>query len=73
MTQLWLRLRRLAPMVQGIAGALLVLVLYLVVSWTLQRWHEFVVMRNVVAQIIQQNQAKTTSNASAPEAPNVPR
>lgn len=54
------RLRALAPFAQGLLGAVLILLLYLAGSWTVARYSEFVVMRSVVTQIIEQAKAAQT-------------
>lgn len=49
----WSRLRRLTPVWQGFLGCVLALALYTAGSWTIQRYREFVVMRDVVNQVQQ--------------------
>jgi hypothetical protein len=65
MTALWVWIRRCGPLAQGFLGALLVLALYLAVTWTAARWNEFVVMRSVVSQILE-NDRKAHSAPTPP-------
>lgn len=59
-------LRTLAPFAQGLAGAALILALYLGGTWTAHRWQEFKVMRSVISQLLEQSQKAATAQKSTP-------
>lgn len=68
MTRLWSLLRSCAPIAQGMIGALVILALYLAGAWTWTRYQEFLVMRQVVGQILQQQQQQQAQTHQAPAA-----
>jgi len=68
--------RACSPIAQGFLGAALCALLILVGFWTLQRYHEFVVMRDVVGQVqqvfAQQQQQQAAAKAQAEAASKKP-
>lgn len=65
MTRLWTWCRTLAPVAQGFLGALLAAVLCYAGWWTYTRYTEFVIMRTVIGQIIENSQKQQAAQKQA--------
>jgi hypothetical protein len=66
MGKIWTGLRALSPFFQGLLGAALVVLLYLVGSWTYARYTEFTVMRQVISQIIENDRKQQAAQHPPP-------
>jgi len=72
MRRTWTRLRALAPVAQGFLGALLCAVLIGSGLWLYREWTTWTVVKQVVAQIIENSnreRARQTSKADPAEKP----